>query len=58
MDKALAIKEDLRFQFPDLGDFELATDYFEISSDLTDPFKRSVSVKLPTNNDGFTEEYK
>lgn len=58
MEKALIVKEEFKFNHPDLNDFELATDYFEIIADEDSTFRRSVSIKIPTNSDGFTEEYR
>ena len=59
MEKAMIVKEEFRFNYPDLNDFELATDYFDISSpDELTTFKRSISVKIPTTSEGFTEEYR
>lgn len=59
MEKALIVKEEFRFQYPDLTDFEFATDYFEISSpEEVSQFKRSISVKIPTASEAFTEEFR
>lgn len=59
MEKALMVKEDLRYSYPDLIDFELATDYFEILADEgATTFKRMVSVKIPSSAEGFTEEHR
>lgn len=57
MEKAKMVKEDFRYNYPDLNDFELATDYFEILADGgATSFRRFVSVKIPTSVDGFTED--
>ncbi|XP_067933601.1 uncharacterized protein [Watersipora subatra] len=59
MEKAEMVKESFRYNYPDLNDFELATDYFEILADGgATSFRRMVSVKLPTTADGFTEEHR
>lgn len=58
MNKALIVKEEFRSQYPDLTDFELATNFYEITSDYLETFKRPVSIKLPTGTEGFTEEYR
>jgi len=58
MEKALAIKEEFRSDFPDLTDFELATDYYEIVPLEETVFRRAVTIKLPTSQDDFTEEHR
>lgn len=59
MEKAKIIKEDFRYQYPDLNDFEMATDYFELLADGgATTFRRMVSVKIPTGADEFTEEHR
>lgn len=58
MEKALLVKEEFRMNYPDLNDFELATDYYEVACDRAEAFKRPVSVKLPSGSDGFTEEHR